>query len=79
MADATVLYRRMLDIVARRGYHRPAWFTPAEFAASLPPGPLGLAVGEFTASYNALRFGASADAAPRLSALLDEIAQKAKS
>jgi len=79
MADATVLYRRMLDIVARRGYHRPAWFTPAEFAASLPRGPLGSAVGEFTRSYNALRFGGSTDAALRLSALLDEISQRARS
>jgi hypothetical protein len=78
MADATVLYRRMLDILRRRGYQRPAWFTPNEFAASLPRGPLGAAVGEFTMRYNALRFGGSIDAAPRLSALLDEIAQRAK-
>jgi len=76
MADATVLYRRMLDILRRRGYQRPPWFTPAEFAASLPPGPLGAAVSEFTASYNALRFGGASEAAPRLSVLLDAIARQ---
>ena len=74
MADATVLYGRMLDLLKRRGYERPAWFTPAEFAASLPRNGLGEAVSAFTASYNELRFGAVAEAAPRLSALLDEIA-----
>ncbi|HEY9142246.1 MAG TPA: DUF3488 and transglutaminase-like domain-containing protein, partial [Bryobacteraceae bacterium] len=42
-ADATLLYRRMLAIMARRGYHKPPWFTPAEFAASLPAGPLAAA------------------------------------
>jgi transglutaminase-like putative cysteine protease len=77
VADATVLYRRMLDILSRKGYQRPPWFTPAEFAASLPQNALGSAVGEFTDSYNALRFGGSAEAAPRLSVLLDEIARHA--
>ena len=76
MADATVLYRRMLQVVMRHGYQRPPWFTPAEFAASLPPGPLGRAVSEFTISYNQLRFGGSSEAAPRLSSLLDEIARQ---
>ena len=73
VADATLLYRRMLDIVRRQGYQRPPWFTPAEFAASLPRNALAAAVAEFTANYNALRFGGSSEAAPRLSALLDEI------
>ena len=36
VADATVLYQRMLHILKRRGYQKPLWFTPAEFAASLP-------------------------------------------
>jgi hypothetical protein len=71
--DATLLYQRMLHIVKRHGYQKPAWFTPAEFAASLPEGPLGQAVGEFTISYNALRFGGRTDAAPRLTVLLEEL------
>jgi hypothetical protein len=34
---------------------------------------LGDAVDEFTAGYNAWRFGGRVEAAPRLSALLDEL------
>jgi transglutaminase-like putative cysteine protease len=73
VADATLLYARMLHLLKRHGYHKPAWFTPAEFAASLPRTSLGSAVTEFTATYNALRFGGRTEAAPRLSILLDEL------
>jgi transglutaminase-like putative cysteine protease len=73
MADATLLYERMLHILKRRGYQKPAWFTPAEFAASLPRTPLGTTVAEFTTTYNALRFGGHTEVAPRLSVLLDEL------
>lgn len=73
IADATLLYRRMLHILKRRGYQKPPWFTPAEFAASMPRTPLGDSVGEFTVTYNALRFGGHAEAAPRLSILLDRL------
>ena len=73
VADATLLYQRMLDILQRRGYEKPPWFTPAEFAASLPRTQLGDSVGEFTATYNALRFGGHTGAAPRLSILLDRM------
>ena len=72
-ADATLLYQRMLHILQRRGYQKPPWFTPAEFARSLPRTPLGDSVGEFTATYNALRFGGHAETAPRLSILLDRM------
>jgi hypothetical protein len=72
-ADATLLYRRMLAILEGRGYHKPPWFTPAEFAASIPPGPLAAAAREFTATYNALRFGHRAPDRPRISSLLEEI------
>lgn len=73
VADATLLYQRMLHILKRHGYHKPSWFTPAEFAASLPSTALGSTVGNFTTAYNALRFGGHIEAAPRLSALLDEL------
>ena len=63
VADATLLYQRMLHILKRRGYQKPPWFTPAEFAASLPRTQLGDSVGEFTATYNALRFGGHVEAA----------------
>jgi transglutaminase-like putative cysteine protease len=73
VADATLLYLRMLHILKRRGYQKPPWFTPEEFAASLPRTPLADSVGEFTGTYNALRFGGHAEAAPRLSTLLDRM------
>ena len=73
VADATLLYERMLHLLKRRGYHKPVWFTPAEFARSLPRTSLGTAVSEFTVTYNALRFGGCIEAAPRLSILLDEL------
>lgn len=72
--DATLLYLRMLEVLDRRGYHKPAWFTPREFAATLPP-ELGGLVAEFTGTYNAVRFGAEMEAAPQLSMLLEELEQ----
>jgi len=66
----------MLHILKRRGYQKPPWFTPSEFAASLPATELGNAVGEFTVTYNALRFGGHAQAATRLSVLLDRLERK---
>ena len=73
VADATLLYERMFHLLRRRGYQKPAWFTPSEFAATLPPTQLGIAVTEFTVQYNALRFGRRTEVAPRLSTLLDEL------
>jgi hypothetical protein len=73
VGDATLLYERMLRVLKRRGFQKPAWFTPAEFAGSLPPGPVGTVVGEFTVAYNAMRFGGQTDVAPRLSLLLDKL------
>jgi hypothetical protein len=73
VGDATLLYERMLELLKRRGYEKPAWFTPTEFAQSLPPGQMGTAVTEFTVKYNALRFGRRTGVAPRLSMLLDEL------
>ena len=76
VADATLLYERMLKALKRRGYDKPTWFTPAEFAAALPPAAAGDTVREFTTAYNALRFGGRGDAAPRLSSLLDIIERR---
>jgi transglutaminase-like putative cysteine protease len=72
-SDATLLYQRMLQLLQRQGYQKPAWFTPAEFASSLPPGGLGSTVGEFTRTYNLWRFGGHADQAQRLSGLLKDL------
>jgi transglutaminase-like putative cysteine protease len=72
-ADATLLYERMLRVLKRQGFQKPAWFTPVEFARSLGGTPLGAAVVEFTSAYNALRFGGRTEVAPRLSALLEQL------
>ena len=78
VGDATLLYQRMLHILKRQGYQKPTWFTPMEFADSLPEGRLGYTVAEFTSAYNALRFGGRADAARRLSTLLDDLERTAR-
>lgn len=74
-SDATLLYARMLQVLHRRGFQKPAWFTPREFAASLPA-ETGMLVDQFTAAYNDLRFGGKTDAAPRLTLLLEELETK---
>ena len=43
-ADAAILYEHMLRIMKKRGYQKPGWFTPREFAATVRQG----AVDEFT-------------------------------
>jgi Domain of unknown function (DUF4129) len=61
----------MLTILARRGFQKPAWSTPAEFARHLPAGE-NLPVTEFTDVYNSIRFGGNVAAAARLATLLQE-------
>ena len=69
----------MLDILKRCGYQKPAWFTPTEFAASLPSTGIGRTVSEFTSIYNQWRFGGRTDVAPQLSLLLDRLETSGKS
>lgn len=78
VGDATILYERMLDILKHRGYQKPLWFTPLEFAASLPV-PINTTIAEFTAAYNAMRYGGRTDIAADLSRLLDELQHQDRS
>jgi hypothetical protein len=71
--DATLIYLRLLRLLTRRGFEKPAWVTPAEFARMLPATPVSALVASFTTAYNGLRFGCDAGAAPRMLALLDQI------
>jgi transglutaminase-like putative cysteine protease len=64
--EATVLYRRMLEILHERGIEKPAWLTPVEFARLVPRGAAGDAVSDFTAAYLALRYGGRREAVPQL-------------
>jgi hypothetical protein len=83
-SDATLLYNRMLGLLARRGIQKPPWLTPLEFARVIPrpatPGPAPAVspdfahlVDEVTHAYNEFRFGRRPDAAPRMIALLDRL------
>jgi protein-glutamine gamma-glutamyltransferase len=72
-SDGTLLYRRMLTELERRGIQKPPWLTPAEFARVLPASRLALLVGDLTAAYNQFRFGQRREAAPRMIHLLDQI------
>jgi hypothetical protein len=69
-SDASVLYERMLEVLARRGFHKPSWFTPSEFARHLPVSETGVA--EFTEVYNSVRFGGDRSGTSRLAQLLQE-------
>jgi hypothetical protein len=67
--DAAILYEHMLRIMKKRGYEKPAWFTPREFAATVRQSELD----EFTESYNSLRYGHDAEAAERMKQILQEM------
>lgn len=75
-SDATLLYERMLAILSRRGFQKPSWSTPAEFADCLPRSETSVLVAEFTAAYHDLRFGGNAAAAPRMVELLAELERR---
>jgi hypothetical protein len=70
-SDAGVLYERMLEVLARRGFRKPPWFTPAEFARHIP-GEENIQVVEFTDVYNSIRFGGDRSAISRLAELIQE-------
>jgi transglutaminase-like putative cysteine protease len=71
--DATLIYLRMLRLLKRRGFEKPAWITPAEFASMLPSSPASALVASFTTAYNGLRFGSDPGAAGRMMSLLEQI------
>ncbi|HEX4137995.1 MAG TPA: DUF3488 and transglutaminase-like domain-containing protein [Bryobacteraceae bacterium] len=69
-SDASILYERMLEMLERRGFQKPPWFTPTEFARHLPVEEKKVV--EFTEVYNAVRFGGDTSAASRLAGLLQD-------
>jgi hypothetical protein len=62
----------MLESLARRGFQKPAWFTPAEFARNLPESEKER-IGRFTAAYNEVRFGGDPSGAARLAQMLENL------
>ena len=74
-SDATILYQQMLELLAKRGIQKPAWFTPVEFARVVKAPQMASLVEEATAAYNELRYGGRRDAAPRIMRALEQIRQ----
>ena len=72
-SDATLLYRRMLAVLARRGIQKPPWLTPTEFARVLPASEVRGVVHDLTAFYNEFRFGGRRDVAPQMMRLLENL------
>lgn len=77
--DATLLYRRFLEVMRERGFEKPSWLTPDEFCATLGRAPeIAPPAERFTRLYQAFRFGGEREAAPRLAAMLDELEAAAR-
>ena len=72
-SDATLLYQRMLELLEKRGFQRPPWLTPSEFARVLPASETAVLVDDLTTAYNEFRFGGRRDAAPRMLRMLDRL------
>ncbi|HWY46404.1 MAG TPA: transglutaminaseTgpA domain-containing protein [Bryobacteraceae bacterium] len=72
-SDATLLYRRMLKVLKRRGVEKPMWLTPCEFARVLEEPEVAVLVEDLTSAYNELRFGGRAEAAGRMVVLLERL------
>ena len=70
---AALSYRRMLQLLAARGWAKSPAQTPREFADSLPAGEITVPVAELTALYQDARFGGRSAEGRRFAALLDQI------
>ncbi len=74
-SDATILYRQMLELLEKRGFQKPPWLTPVEFARVLRAPAVAALVDEGTTAYNELRFGGRREAVPRIMRVLEQIRQ----
>ncbi|MSV34880.1 MAG: DUF3488 domain-containing protein [Bryobacterales bacterium] len=74
-SDATILYQEMLELLEKRGFQKPPWLTPVEFARVLRAPQIAALVEEATAAYNELRFGGHREAVPRMTRALEQIRQ----
>jgi protein-glutamine gamma-glutamyltransferase len=74
-SDATLLYNRMLRVLERRGFEKPAWVTPLEFARKLPVSDFTPLIDELTAAYHELRYGGRPSAALDMLSLLERLEQ----
>jgi transglutaminase-like putative cysteine protease len=70
--DATILYTQLLEIMKRRGYQKPAWFTAQEFARSVRTEEFE-ELDRFTKAYYSVRFGGNAEHSRDMAALLERL------
>jgi hypothetical protein len=70
---AALSYRRMLRMLARRGWTKSPSQTPLEFAAALPTEPIAEPVAQLTGMYQAARFGGAPADAIKLASLLTKL------
>ncbi len=71
--DATVVYVRMLEYLRQRGYEKPSWVTPEEFASMLRDTPYAQPVSELTTLYYQVRYGADRAQGARLFTVLETL------
>jgi len=64
----------MLEKLEKRGFEKPAWFTPHEFARQLPAHERNT-VARFTNIYNEVRFGGNVNGNAELIELLHKMGQ----
>ncbi|MCW5966716.1 MAG: transglutaminase domain-containing protein, partial [Bryobacterales bacterium] len=73
--EASQIYLTALEILERRGYHKPSFLTSQEFAERMAGFP-GLApLREFTLAYQQARYGQDSHALHRMRTLLPALAQ----
>ncbi len=72
--DATILYTRMLDMMKRRGYQKPGWFTAQEFAGSVRA-DVTEELDRFTAAYYSVRFGGNSEDSRAMAAILERLSE----
>jgi hypothetical protein len=63
----------MLSILKHRGFEKPAWLTPIEFARVLPDARTAVLVESLTGAYNELRYGGKTEAGVKMLALLQDL------
>jgi transglutaminase-like putative cysteine protease len=73
---ATIWYRRMLRVLAHKGYFKQETQTPTEFVNVITETSLRDSVSRFTERYERARFGHSATDAEQLPAIYEEITGK---
>jgi protein-glutamine gamma-glutamyltransferase len=73
---ASIWYRRMTKVVARRGWRKSTAQTPAEFVTTIADTELRLRVETFTRHYENARFGESVEDARQLPGLYEEMSAR---